>query len=239
MRRLPAGRGGRSGAPRAVGARPGCRPSADPDIPAAPGGPAPADGSAAAGMVARPAAERDEAASLHLLTTGELDIQGRLVDASNATMYCTIRADGVAGSVRLQAGRRRTAAMGLSGRDAGRARAGCLSDVTSWRVGRGTADGVPGRAVRAGHVPALGRRGRVSRSGRAGPQRRRPPAPADVGLRRRGEQRRPQDRPPATDCYAASSTAATTVCASPPSTSCALCSGSGGARSSRRQRSRH
>jgi uncharacterized repeat protein (TIGR03843 family) len=46
-------------------------------------------------MIARSAAERDEAASLHLLATGELDIQGRLVDASNATMYCTIRADGV------------------------------------------------------------------------------------------------------------------------------------------------
>ncbi len=48
-------------------------------------------------MVIRSAAESaepDEAASLHLLTTGELEIQGRLVDASNATMYCTIRADG-------------------------------------------------------------------------------------------------------------------------------------------------
>jgi len=55
----------------------------------------PADGSAVAGVVARSAAERDEATSLHLLATGELDIQGRLVDASNATMYCAIRADGV------------------------------------------------------------------------------------------------------------------------------------------------
>ena len=69
-------------------------PSADPDVPAASGVPASAAGSAAAGHVA-PAADRDEAASLHLLATGELDIVGRLVDASNATMYCTIRADGV------------------------------------------------------------------------------------------------------------------------------------------------
>jgi uncharacterized repeat protein (TIGR03843 family) len=64
-------------------------------VPAASGAPAAADGSPAGGDVAGPAANRDEAASLHLLTTGELDIVGRLVDASNATMYCTIRADGV------------------------------------------------------------------------------------------------------------------------------------------------
>lgn len=70
-------------------------PSADPEAPAAPGAPASAGGSAAGDDVARAAADRDEAASLHLLATGELDIVGRLVDASNATMYCTIRSDGV------------------------------------------------------------------------------------------------------------------------------------------------
>jgi hypothetical protein len=36
----------------------------------------------------------DEAASLDLLTTGDIEVEGRLVDASNATLYCTIRADG-------------------------------------------------------------------------------------------------------------------------------------------------
>jgi uncharacterized repeat protein (TIGR03843 family) len=35
-----------------------------------------------------------EAASLSLLATGDLEVVGRLVDASNATMYCRIRADG-------------------------------------------------------------------------------------------------------------------------------------------------
>jgi hypothetical protein len=34
-----------------------------------------------------------EAASLELLTTGDLAVEGRLVDASNATLYCTITAD--------------------------------------------------------------------------------------------------------------------------------------------------
>ncbi len=34
----------------------------------------------------------NEAASLELLATGELTVEGRLVDASNATLYCTITA---------------------------------------------------------------------------------------------------------------------------------------------------
>ncbi|MBO0830731.1 MAG: SCO1664 family protein [Actinobacteria bacterium] len=41
-----------------------------------------------------PAGNEQEAAILDLLTTGEIDVQGRLVDASNATLYCTITADG-------------------------------------------------------------------------------------------------------------------------------------------------
>ena len=36
----------------------------------------------------------DEAAVLTLLREGELTIEGRLVDASNATLYCTVSADG-------------------------------------------------------------------------------------------------------------------------------------------------
>lgn len=41
---------------------------------------------------------RDDTAALTLLTHGELDVQGRLVDASNATLYCTISADGTEGT---------------------------------------------------------------------------------------------------------------------------------------------
>jgi len=37
----------------------------------------------------------DEAAALDLLESGTLDVRGRLVDASNATLYCTISRDGV------------------------------------------------------------------------------------------------------------------------------------------------
>jgi uncharacterized repeat protein (TIGR03843 family) len=33
---------------------------------------------------------QDDSAALGLLTSGELDVKGRLVDASNATLYCTI-----------------------------------------------------------------------------------------------------------------------------------------------------
>ncbi|HXB46949.1 MAG TPA: SCO1664 family protein [Streptosporangiaceae bacterium] len=54
------------------------------------GGPAGADGVPPGSAAAR----RAEAASLDLLATGELDVQGRLVDASNATLYCTVSSDG-------------------------------------------------------------------------------------------------------------------------------------------------
>src|SRR5450759_2317858 len=37
------------------------------------------------------AREAAEEAALTLLSQGSLDIEGRLVDASNATMYCTVR----------------------------------------------------------------------------------------------------------------------------------------------------
>src|SRR3984957_16397860 len=35
-----------------------------------------------------------EQAALELLASGKLEIEGRLVDASNATLYCTIRTTG-------------------------------------------------------------------------------------------------------------------------------------------------
>ena len=35
-----------------------------------------------------------EQATLDLLASGELEVEGRLVDASNATLYCTIRPAG-------------------------------------------------------------------------------------------------------------------------------------------------
>jgi hypothetical protein len=66
---------------------PAGQPGADAGVP--PDGPSGADGQGC------PAAGADEAASLRLLTQGELEVRGRLVDASNATMYCTISHDGV------------------------------------------------------------------------------------------------------------------------------------------------
>ena len=41
-----------------------------------------------------PTSASDEAAILDLLATGTLEVKGRLVDASNATMYCTIAGAG-------------------------------------------------------------------------------------------------------------------------------------------------
>jgi uncharacterized repeat protein (TIGR03843 family) len=43
-------------------------------------------------------APRDEDAVLDLLTGGDLEVVGRLVDASNATMFCTVSADGAEAS---------------------------------------------------------------------------------------------------------------------------------------------
>jgi len=46
------------------------------------------------GVARHPTSAADEAALLTLLATGTLDVKGRLVDASNATMYCTITGGG-------------------------------------------------------------------------------------------------------------------------------------------------
>jgi hypothetical protein len=46
------------------------------------------------GVARHPTSAADEAALLALLATGTLDVKGRLVDASNATMYCTISGEG-------------------------------------------------------------------------------------------------------------------------------------------------
>ena len=86
-----------------------------------------------------------------LLECGELSIEGRLVDASNATLYCAVTGDGVTRRVRLQAGRGGAAAVGLPRRHAGRARGRGLRGVGRDRLGhraadRATATGRPGRA---------------------------------------------------------------------------------------------
>jgi uncharacterized repeat protein (TIGR03843 family) len=46
------------------------------------------------GVARHPTSAADEAALLALLATGTLEVKGRLVDASNATMYCTITGSG-------------------------------------------------------------------------------------------------------------------------------------------------
>jgi uncharacterized repeat protein (TIGR03843 family) len=90
-RRERRGRNDRAARPAAsaevAGTDPGARASGDG-----------ASGDGASGDVASgegAAWQQAETASLELLATGELEVQGRLVDASNATMYCTISADGV------------------------------------------------------------------------------------------------------------------------------------------------
>ena len=57
-----------------------------------------------------------------LLLRGRIEITGRIVDASNATLFGTVSADGLRGRVRLQAGARRAPAVGLPRRHARRPR---------------------------------------------------------------------------------------------------------------------
>ena len=68
------------------------------------------------------------------------------MDASNATLYCAISADGVTRRLRLQAGRGGAAALGLPGRHAGRARGRRLHRLGGIRLDDRAADGLPRRA---------------------------------------------------------------------------------------------
>ena len=45
--------------------------------------------------MSEPAYQLDSADALRLLHDGELDVEGRLIDASNATLYCSVALDGV------------------------------------------------------------------------------------------------------------------------------------------------
>jgi hypothetical protein len=45
--------------------------------------------------VSEPAYQLDSADALRLLHDGELEVEGRLIDASNATLYCSVALDGV------------------------------------------------------------------------------------------------------------------------------------------------
>ena len=56
----------------------------------------------------------DVSTALDLLRHGEIAVEGRLVDASNATLFCEISLGLHVGPVRLQAGRRRAARCGTS-----------------------------------------------------------------------------------------------------------------------------
>ena len=170
-----------------------------------------------------PVTQLDVATALDLLRHGEIAVEGRLVDASNATLYCEISSTGSTRPLRLQAGRRGAAAVGLPGRHAGRPRGRGVRGVGGDRLGRRAADRPARRPVRPGHGaavdrhratdrrPSAGRRDgarrrvpagwlRVARRSRlrrrAGGARRTPTTPAapDGGARRRPQQRRPQGR---------------------------------------------
>jgi uncharacterized repeat protein (TIGR03843 family) len=71
-----------------------------------------------------------EQATLELLATGELEIEGRLVDASNATLYCTIRTGPTQKTQRTQRSQRTERAQGAksakNAKKAQRAKIACV-----------------------------------------------------------------------------------------------------------------
>ena len=83
-----------------------------------------------------------------MLTEGELAIEGRLVDASNTTLYADGDARRGLADVRLQADPRRASALGLPRRHAGRSRGRRVRGVRGDRLGRRAADRDARRTVR-------------------------------------------------------------------------------------------
>ena len=98
----------------------------------------------------------DDAEALRLLRDGELDLEGRLVDASNATLYCTIRSGDVVGECVYKpvAGERPLWDF-PDGTLAGREVSAYLVSRGD-RLGRRAADGAARGAVRPGHGASCG-----------------------------------------------------------------------------------
>ncbi len=147
-----------------------------------------------------PALEMAVDDALVLLGCGELTVEGRLIDASNATLYCSVAADGVvAACVYKPVSGERPLWDFPDGTLAEREVAAYeVSAATGWLI-------VPptlyrdGRAARPGHGAALDRHGRERRPGRPAAQPLVRGAAADRHVRRRDQQRRSQRRPPAAD----------------------------------------
>jgi hypothetical protein len=99
--------------------------------------------------------------------------------------------------VRVQARRGRAPAVGLRGREPGRPGGRGVRGVPRGGLEHRAAHGHAGRAVRPRHVPALDRSRSRRRPHRARPPHRPRRTARHGGVRRGGEQRRPQDRPPA------------------------------------------
>ena len=163
-----------------------------------------------------------------------MSIEGRLVDASNTTLYCALTGDGVTAACVYKPVRGERPLWDFpDGTLAGR-------EVAAYVVSPGAglerrpADRVARRPARRGHGPALDGRRRDRRPDPAGARRPAAAAP-DGALRRDHQQRRPQGRPPHPDARRPRVRRRPRGLASTSRTSCAQCSGPGPARSCRRR----
>ena len=103
---------------------------------------------------------REVATALDVLRRGELEIEGRLLDASNATLYCALECDGVVATCVYKPVRGERPLWDFpDGTLAGREVAAYeVSAATGWAIV--PPDGAARRPLRPGHVPAVDRRRR-------------------------------------------------------------------------------
>ncbi len=193
------------------------------------------------------------AGAVELLAQGELTVRGRMREASNAVLYCSVAHDGrEAHCVYKPVAGERPLWDFPDGTLAAREVAAYLvSEATGWGLvpptvlrdgpyGEGMCqlwiEAVPdapgcwpwSRSDEPGRGLEGGRRGRGRRGAhRAAGARRRRAAAAAGGARRGDQQRRPQGRPSAADRRRTAVRRSTTASPSTPTTSCAPCCGAG------------
>ena len=107
---------------------------------------------------ARDAVTLDVASALELLRLGTMEVEGRLVDASNTTLYCSLSRDGLTAACVYKPVRGERPLWDFP--DGTLAAREAAAYVVSDRAGveRGAPDGAAGRPVRRGHGAAVDRR---------------------------------------------------------------------------------
>ena len=138
----------------------------------------------------------EDEGALELLRDGRLEVAGRLVEATNMTLYCSITLGGRTAACVYKPVRGERPLWDFPDGTLAAREVAAFEVSAGDRLADRAADRLPGGPVRPRHVPALDRHRRRGRPDAPGPQPQ-PGAAPDGGVRRGGQQRRPQGRPPA------------------------------------------